>query len=171
MQTAPGMSRISPDGKWLGIYRAYGQILYVYRFPGMEPVARLTNQVAIAGASFSPAGDELAVASRGQIEFWSTSTWERTRIATNFIGIPYLGVIYSPDGNSLWLTTAYSSTGLYDSRTLKPILFLPTGMYPLALDADGRHLAVSMDARRLQVWDLGAVRSELAELGLDWEDR
>ena len=171
MQTAPGMSRISPDGQWLGIYRAYGQILYVYRFPGMEPVARLTNQVAIAGASFSPAGDELAVASRGQIEFWSTSTWERTRIATNFIGIPYLGVIYSPDGNSLWLTTAYSSTGLYDSRTLKPILFLPTGMYPLALDADGRHLAVSMDARRLQVWDLGAVRSELAELGLDWEDR
>ena len=41
-------------------------------------------------------------------------------------------------------------------------------MLPLALSPDGRHLAVSLDAQRLQVWDLAEVRRQLDELGLDW---
>jgi hypothetical protein len=48
-------------------------------------------------------------------------------------------------------------------------VLLPTGTLPLALSADGRRLAVSVDARRLQVWDLDEVRARFRELGLDWE--
>jgi fructose-1,6-bisphosphatase/inositol monophosphatase family enzyme len=44
-------------------------------------------------------------------------------------------------------------------------------MLPLAISADGRHLAVSVEAQRVQVWDLAALRLRLRELGLDWEDR
>ena len=39
-----------------------------------------------------------------------------------------------------------------------------------ALSPDGRHLAVSVDARRLQMWDLSEVRKQLHTLGLDWVD-
>jgi hypothetical protein len=39
---------------------------------------------------------------------------------------------------------------------------------PLAISPDGRHLAVSVDLRRMQVWDLAEVRERLGELGLDW---
>jgi hypothetical protein len=51
------------------------------------------------------------------------------------------------------------------------LLLLPTGTVPLALSPDGGHLAVSVDARRLQVWDIAEVRARLRELGLDWAER
>ena len=47
---------------------------------------------------------------------------------------------------------------------------LPLGTYPLAVSPDGQHLAVSVDLRRLQVWDLKEARAQLAQLGLDWRD-
>ena len=44
------------------------------------------------------------------------------------------------------------------------------GVLPIALSADGRRLAVSVEGRRIQVWDINVVRRELAGLGLDWPD-
>jgi fructose-1,6-bisphosphatase/inositol monophosphatase family enzyme len=41
---------------------------------------------------------------------------------------------------------------------------------PLAVSADGRYLAVSVEAQRLQVWDLAALREQFRALGLDWTD-
>jgi hypothetical protein len=162
---------ISPDERWVGISRAYGTVAHVYRLPEMVPVARLTNQASIAGFSFSPSQNELGVVSRGQIEFWNTTTWEHTRTATDFIGLPDIGLLFQPDGRSAWLAKDFRTAGLYDARTLQPILSLPTGTFPLALSRDGRHLAVSVDAQRLQVWDLDAVRAHLRELALDWIER
>jgi hypothetical protein len=68
----------------------------------------------------------------------------------------------------VWLTRDQRTAGLYEARTLKPLLMLPIGTLPLALSADGRRLAVSVDMRRLQVWDVPALRAELAKLGLNW---
>ena len=98
---------------------------------------------------------------------WSTATWERTRLLTNF-SRPFL---YAPDACSLWLTKEIRAAGLYDARTLEPRLLLPTGMLPMALSPDGRHVAVSIEAQRLQVWDLAALRAQFRELGLDWPER
>jgi len=41
-------------------------------------------------------------------------------------------------------------------------------MLPLAISPDGRRLAVSVDARRLQLWDLTEAQNQLRELGMDW---
>lgn len=164
---AVGISRISPDGRRLGIYRAYGSVLSLYQLPGLQSVASLGH---IAGFNFSPRQDEIAITSRGHIEFWGTATWQRTRVGTNFIGLPYIGMLYARDGRSVWLLNDFPSAGLYDARTLEPRLPLPSGMLPLSLGADDRYLAVSVDAQRLQVWDLVAVRNELRKLGLDWRD-
>ena len=169
--TIQGIVGISPDERWVGISRAYGTVAYVYRLPEMVPVARLTNQASIAGFSFSPSQNELGVVSRGQIEFWNTTTWERIRTATDFIGLPDIGLLFQPDGRAAWLAKDFRTAGLYDARTLEPILSLPTGTFPLALSANGRQLAVSVDAQRLQVWDLDAVRAQLRELALDWMER
>ena len=100
------------------------------------------------------------------MSFWNTTNWQRTRLLTNF-SRPFL---YAPDGRSFWLTKELRMAGLYDSRTLEPRLVLPTGMTPLAVSADGRQLAVSVDAHRLQVWDLAEVRKQLRVLGLDWSE-
>lgn len=169
-RTAPGMNGFSPDGRWLGIYRGYTSSLYVYALPGLEPMAELNCLASIAGFQFAPAGDEVAVASRGQVEFWDTRSWERTRVLTNFAGIPHVGVLVQPDGGGWWLAPEQRFACLYAPGSLEPRLPLPSAMAPLAVSRDGRQLAVSVEARRLQVWDLAQVRRHLRELGLDWAD-
>ena len=42
------------------------------------------------------------------------------------------------------------------------------GLNRLAISPDGGHIAVNVDAQRLQVWDLAALREQFRELGLDW---
>jgi len=163
MQTAQGINGTSPDGRWLGIYRPFSMSLYVYRLPGLERVIKLPHPVQIGDFVFSPLGDEVAISSRWGMEFWSTVTWERTHTLPNFSRI-----LYAPDARTAWLTKDLRTAGLYDARDWKPLLMLPTGMLPLALSPDGRQLAVSVDMRQLQVWDLPALRTELAKLGLDW---
>jgi hypothetical protein len=75
-----------------------------------------------------------------------------------------------PEARQLLLTVNDHTAGLYDTRTLESILPLPAGVLPLALSSDGRRLAANLDARRLLVWDLAAVRRSLMDLGMDWED-
>ena len=96
----------------------------------------------------------------------SRATWERTHALTNFTG----PALHAPDGRSIWLKKARGEAGLYDARTLEPRLLLPCGMLPLAVTRDGRHLAVSIDGHRLQVWDRAALREQFRALGLDWAD-
>ncbi len=163
--TEAGLSGVSPDGRWLGIYRSFGTRLNIYRLPSLEPMAQLTTRASIHNFCFSPDGNEVAVASGRLIEFWSTSNWQRTRTIADF-----MDVLYGKDGQTLWLIKDYSTAGLYDAKTLDLLLPLPSGMLPLALSTDGRHLAVSVDLRRVQVWDLAVVRQQLAQLNLDWRE-
>lgn len=162
-QTTPGISDVSPDGRWLGIFRPFSRSLAVYSMPGMELAAQLSHPADVGGLEFSPHGSELAVYSSRAVELWSTKQWQRSRTLTNFTQL-----LYTPDARTVWLGRENRSTGLHDALTLKPHLLLPPGMLPLALSADGRHLAVKVEGRRLLVWDLEEVRRQLRQLGLDW---
>ncbi|MBL9168522.1 MAG: hypothetical protein JNN07_12335 [Verrucomicrobiales bacterium] len=166
--TIQGINGISPDHRWLAIYGAYTRHLSVYQLPELQLVARLTNLARISGFSFSPGCDQLAVASTGQVEFWNTQSWNRVRLATGFIGLPVAGVLYQPDGRALWMARSSRIAGLHAADDLRSLLPLPKGLYPLAQTEDGGRLAVSVDGRRIQIWDLQVLRSELAELGLGW---
>jgi WD40 repeat protein len=167
--TSSGINGVSPDGRWLGIRRHREGSLYIYRLPQLEEVAKLTHPIPFADFQFSPHGDEVAIGSirAGRLmTFWNTTTWEQTRALTNFSRM-----LYTPDVHTLWLHNERRRAGLYDARTLEPLLLLPTGMFPLALSPDGGRLAVSVDAQRLQLWDLAVLREQLRELGLDWADQ
>jgi WD40 repeat protein len=168
--THAGINGVSPDGRWLGIYQSFGTALYVYRLPRLERVAKLTHPASISDFRFSPLGNEVAIGSYrnppGRVEFWNTATWERTRVLTNFGRL-----LYTPDTRALWLTKDQRTAGLYDAHTAQPLLPLPPNTLPLALSPNGRQLAVSVDARRVQVWDLAEVRQELRALGLDWDSK
>lgn len=108
----------------------------------------------------------MAICHRRGVEFWNTSNWQRTRYLTNFTS-----ALYSPVGQTIWLATDFRSAGLYDARTVELLLPLPRGTLPLALSPDGRYLAVSVDLRRPQVWDLLELHTQLRELGLDWAEK
>jgi hypothetical protein len=167
MHTIPGQNRVSPDGRWAGVFGGYSTSLEVYRLPGLEPVTTLNHLANIDHCEFAPDGHEVALCSVRGMEFYDTATWTRTRLLTNFNRGVY---IYSPDGRGLWLTKALSAAGLFDARTLEPLLLLPTGMLPLAVSPDGRYLAVSVEMQRLQLWNLEALREQLRQWGLDWRD-
>ncbi|HKQ38301.1 MAG TPA: hypothetical protein VJ063_09500, partial [Verrucomicrobiae bacterium] len=164
MPTSYGVSSASSDGRWLGIFRAFGSSLNIYRLPGLEHVAKLTHPAGISSFEFSPRTGEVAIySSRAGVEFWSTATWQRTRALTNFIK-----VMFTTEGRGWWLTQDSRNAGLYDPDTLHELLPLPSGASPLSLSGDGRYLAVSVDARRLQLWDVTEVQKQLRDLGLGW---
>lgn len=162
VQTAFGRNGISPNGQWLSISPPYSPFIYIHRWPGLERVVKLTNEANVSSFAFSPDSTELvtAISSRQRLDFWSTATWQRTRTVSGFRAI-----LFTPEPDTAWLSKDYSDGGLYDLRTLQPLILLPIGMVPLALSADGKQLAVAVDNRRLQVWNIAAVRAQLAE----WE--
>jgi WD40 repeat protein len=164
VRTSNGLSGVSSDARWLGIYQPYSRLLHIYVLPGLQERATLTNHASISRFEFSPLADEVAVSTAKSVEFWSTATWRRTRELTEFRTL-----LYSQDGLSYWIMKDYRRAGLYDAHTLAPILPLPDGTLPLALSPNGRFLAVSVDARHLQVWDLNEAQERLRELGLDWK--
>jgi WD40 repeat protein len=160
-----GLNGVSHDERWLAMFRPFSPELHVYRLSDFAPVTALTNRDRIRQFVFSPLGDEVAVACRKGVEFWSATTWQRTRHLTNFNGI-----LYSPDARTLWLSTDYRASGLYDARTVEPLLPLPPNTIPLAVSPDGRYLAARVNSRHMQVWDLEEARRQLAGVGLDWRD-
>ena len=164
LPTSPGINGLSPDRRWLGVFRPFSPLICMYSVPGIQPVATLTNQANVGDFVFNPQGDQLVVSSHSSIEFWSTNTWMRTRILTNFSAL-----LFSRDPSTWWLTSGFRSAGLFDATSLKLLLPLPRATLPLALSPNGRFLAASVDLRHLQVWDLETVRHELHDLGLDWE--
>ena len=161
--TVDGLNGVAPNQRWLGLYRSYTPYLHVHRLPGFEPIARLTNAWWVSMFQFSPRNDEVAVASRNGVEFWSITNWQRTRHLTNFNGL-----LYSPQGHTIWLFTRFRTACLHDARTIEPLLPLPPGTLPLAISPDERQLAVSIDGSQVQIWDLADLRKQLQALGLDW---
>jgi WD40 repeat protein len=164
--TARGLNKVSPDGRWLAINAPWSELVFIYKLPGLEPVAKLAHVGNVADFVFSPDGNELALASSKGVQFWSTSDWKPTRMLTNFTGI-----LFQPASRAIWLTKDFRTAGLYDAETLESLLLLPNGMLPLAVSQDGRQLAISVDLRRLQVWDLEVLRGKLRELGMDWSQQ
>ena len=160
--TVRGFGKGSPDGQWLAIYPSYGWHLDIYRIPNLEPVATLTNLGSIREVEFSPSSDEVAVSTPRAVQLWNRSNWRETR------RLDFIGLLYSPDARTFWLTKDFRTAGLYDAKTLELLLPLPLGERPIAISADGRLLATSVDTRRLQVWDLLEVRKQLRDLRLDW---
>lgn len=166
--TSRGINGQSPDGRWLGIYVPYTPRLKIYRLPELELVTVITNGPRISGFCFSSDGRELVVAARGRLTIYETETWQLVAGTSNAVGLAYVGGIPAVRERGLWMADNTRTAGMRDPRTFESLLPLPLGHLPLALSADGLQLAVSVDARRVAVWDLLRVREELRALELDW---
>ena len=120
--------------------------------------------------AFAPGDGELAITTATGLIFVDARDWKTQRQLPVALD-RRARVLFAPDGRSFWLARDARDAALLDTQTFETLLPLPTGMTPLALSPDGRHLAVSVETRRLQLWDLEKVREQLRELGLDWDDR
>lgn len=164
--TAAGVCEVSPDGRWLTINRPFSASAYVYAMPSLQFVTKVSHRVNLSSFDFLPGSNELLLSGRTGVEFWNTVTWERKRTLRNFLrAMPASG------DDVIWLQSDWHSAGLYDSVTFEPRLLLPYGVIPLAVGAEGRLLAVSVDGRRLQVWDLAELKAQFRQLKMNWPER
>ena len=165
--TSAGFGCVSPDGQWLVLRFEWQSWLHIYRLPEMQWFQQIIAGSNVMNFTFTPQSDELAVATRAGVEFYDTTTWQRARL----LPMPmdrYANLIFAPDGRSFWVSRDTRVAELYDTRALEVLLPLPAGTLPLAVSPDGRHVAVSVNDRRVQVWNLAALRAQFRELGLDW---
>jgi hypothetical protein len=156
---------VSPDGRWMAV--RYRKIWQVFELNLWKERAGRTVADELVTHAFTPQSDELALASVAGVTFLGVGHWKPRRNLSAPLD-RNAQLLFTPDGRTFWLARDARTAALHDTRTFETLLSLPNGMTPLTLSSDGRHLAVSVDTRRVQLWDLAEVRRQLRELGLDW---
>jgi WD40 repeat protein len=84
---------------------------------------------------------------------------------------PFFGNMVALSPNGGWLSRPGSRTTVWDTRTRRPLVVLGeerSTPWCQAWSANQELLAIGSSNGELVIWDLPAVRSQLAKIGLDW---
>jgi tetratricopeptide (TPR) repeat protein len=116
---------------------------------------------------FSPDGNWLAAAG-AEPQIWKVPSWEEgPRLAGKGV------FAFSPDNKLLALETGWGAVRLVDPSTAKEYARLEDPNQDRArsmtFSPDGRKLVVNGEGQSIHVWDLPAIRAQLADRRLDWE--
>jgi WD40 repeat protein len=158
-------ARISPNGSWLAFRKNRPHFEQVYRRKPWDGIRFLKSDAEVLAEAFTPRSDELAVATATSVTFFDTKRWQPgRRFAVSLDRNAEL--IFAADGGTFWLVNDANNAALHHTRTFEMLLPLPAGTIPLAVSPDGTHLAVSVNGRSIQVWDLDGLGKCFAELGI-----
>jgi WD40 repeat protein len=160
---------LSRDERWFAAVPQRGSIIRIFRVPELTTEGWLTNGAPVRALTFAPDGFTLAVLTVTNLYLWDLAS-HRITLSRPIEAGRFANLQYAPDGRFLMVVESIRSGALLDARTLEPLLPLPTWTHPLALSTDSRYLAVDVESRRVQVWDLPDVRARLHSLGVDWKD-
>jgi serine/threonine protein kinase/WD40 repeat protein/tetratricopeptide (TPR) repeat protein len=160
---------VSPDGRWVAT-ASFGDVHTVKVWEA--PSGRFLKDLPIRGSwsvGFSASGKWLAT-TYPDCRLWAVGTWEEG---------PFIGkepaFVFSPDSQLMAVgggeagiirlvecATGREYTRLYapEQSCLVPCCFTPDG---------GQLLVRSDEGKTLYIWDLRLIRSQLAEMGLDWD--
>jgi WD40 repeat protein len=163
---------LSPDRKWLatGTWQAREatSVWEVKTGRKLRELDRMSSTVA-----FSPDNRTLVTCNSREYVFWDTATWQpRHRVATTQgIAVPGPSA-FARDGTLLAIAPTRTHIKLLNPQTSAEIASLTPpehqNITSLTFSADGQQLAATTESRAVQLWDLRALRRELAALGLDW---
>ncbi len=123
--------------------------------------------------AFSPDGRWLATSGDG-VRAWEVGSW---RLGADKEAVMRACLAFSPDSRLLAYETGHGAVCLVDPQTGRDYARLEDPSRPdqdratrICFSPDGTRLvAVSGDSQSVHVWDLRAVREQLAEMGLDWD--
>jgi WD40 repeat protein/tetratricopeptide (TPR) repeat protein len=163
----------SPDGKWLatGNWRGRGAKVWDAQTGGLVHKFDLgESDDGAAWPAFSPDGKWLVIGTFAEYRFYEVGSWENKRTLPRATAGRGKGLsVFSPDGKMVALLHGVSGVRLVDPETGREFGRLPAGC-PYCFSPDGSQLVTNAEQDGdFQVWDLRLIRSELAELGLDWD--
>ena len=159
----------SVDGKWVAATGGARSGVRIWNVRSRELTKHLHKSEFRAEPCFSPDGKWLVVAQERGLRFWSVETWTRAH-AVEGIERPILSF-----SRGAAVTAALTKRGitLLDTGTGDELAYFesPYGVLTsCCFSPDMRLLVGTTQDDRFHVWDLGLIRSRLAELGLDWSD-
>jgi WD40 repeat protein len=162
---------VSPDGLWAatGSHEGPGAVVWDAR---QGTRIRSLHQDQLCKVAFSPDGKWLATtAGSGPLQLWHVPSWEP---GPTVPGMGWYSLAFSPDGQVLACDSGKGEVLLLDPATGKEYARLANPEQErsgLSFHPDGtRLLAITEDIRpAVRVWDLRAIRRQLAGLNMDWD--
>jgi tetratricopeptide (TPR) repeat protein len=156
----------SPDGEWLATGSHAENGAQVWRLRDATQVAHLAIDGSV-GVVFSPDGKWL-MTRNAPCRLWAVGTWNEARQVGGY------GLCFSPDCRLAVVQDANKLLRLVETETGRTIARLESpdlcGVGSAAFSPDGSRLVVTtQDGPAVHVWDLRAIRRQLARMGLDWD--
>jgi serine/threonine protein kinase/WD40 repeat protein len=159
---------VSPNGLWVATGTHQGTKVKVWEAAS----GKLVKELPIEGQSrvgFSPDGRWL-LTNGGSYRLWAVGSWKEGPLLDT---APYTRFAFSPDSKLLAVETGFGVLRLVEVETGREIARLENPYQERAehicFSPDGTRLVTNAEQKSLHVWDLRAIRRELAELGLDWD--
>jgi serine/threonine protein kinase/WD40 repeat protein/tetratricopeptide (TPR) repeat protein len=157
---------VSPDGQWLATGSHGKNGVQVWRVHDATRVAHPVT-LGFGNARFSPDGQWLMTSPPCRL--WEVGTWREARQK-----IGGHGHCFSPDGRFVVVQDASKVIRLVETETGRTLARLESldlcDVRCAAFSPDGSRLVITTnDGPAVHVWDLRAIRRQLAGMGLDWD--
>jgi WD40 repeat protein len=162
-----GGCSLSPDGRW-AVTAAQ------YKLKAWDTsTGQMVREVGRGFGPFSPDGRWLVTtwSEDNVLRYWQVGSWEPGPVLPRRTA-KSVGLTFSPGGEML--LAADTPPKLLHAGTGAELATLEApnnnaGQAPAAFSPDGARLAVGTRNHTIRIWDLRAVRRQLAEIDLDWD--
>jgi WD40 repeat protein/Flp pilus assembly protein TadD len=171
--------QVSPDGKWVAAHGFHNPESPVWDAETGE-VVKLLPQNGRCSPRFSPDGRWLTIGRRltignsSEASFWEVGTWQSAHsLKPKAANTQAVVLAFTPDGRAAAVLNSPSrAIQLIDPATGNEFATLESpDVQPInwtCFSHDASKLAAACSTDIIQVWDLRLIRSQLREIGLDW---
>jgi signal transduction histidine kinase/type II secretory pathway pseudopilin PulG len=167
-----GSLALSGDGRWAACGFLYPHGTKVWDTQSGNCIMTLSTENSVV--EFSPDDRWLVTGDRSHFGLFRSGDWQEVW------RMPREGALYSagpcafsPDGKQLAVAKSRQMAAILDASTGRELAQLtaprPATIKVIRWSRDGRRLVMGTAENLVQVWELDALRNELASLGLNWD--